>query len=160
MLRLCMLIITIGYLDGLLKKLHCRENAADLTQDTFIRLLRLPNLPLIEEPKAYLGTIAHGLVVDQARRRKLERLYFNSLAQLPEETVSSAEDHAIIVEAVVRIDSLLSGLKPRIRTVLLLSRLHGMTYKEIALKLKVSLSTVEKDMALAIRHCYQARYVI
>ena len=39
----------------------------------------------------------------------------------------------------------------------LLSRLEGLSYKEIAERLAVSLSSVEKYMASAIRHCYLAQ---
>ncbi|MGV8691768.1 sigma factor-like helix-turn-helix DNA-binding protein, partial [Pseudomonas aeruginosa] len=39
----------------------------------------------------------------------------------------------------------------------LLSRLEGLGYKEIAIRLGVSLSSVEKYMATAIRHCFLAQ---
>ena len=64
-------------------------------------------------------------------------------------------DPAQLGSGVEAIDALLDGLKPRTRRVFLLSRLEGKSYPAIARQLQVSLSTVEKDMAQALRHCYQ-----
>ncbi len=61
----------------------------------------------------------------------------------------------MILDALARMNALLDGLKPRARRVFLLSRLEGLPYTGIGVRLGVSLSTVAKDMALALRHCYQ-----
>jgi len=145
-----------GWLRSLLyRRLGCMETAMDLMQDVFVRLLGRPLPPVIHEPRAYLARIAHGLLVDHRRRRVLEQAWLESLAAMPEATVPSPEAQAEIVEALARIDALLEGLKPRARRVLLLSRLEGLSHPAIARRLGVSLSTVEKDMAVALRHCYR-----
>ncbi len=150
-----------GWLHGWLRKrLGCTHQAADLAHDTFVRVLAREHSVAIQEPRAWLSTIAHGLVIDHRRRRALERAYLESIAHLPEPLAPSAEDTALIIEALARIDALLQGLKPRARRVLLLSRLDGLSYPQIAKQLGVSLSSVEKDMAVAVRHCYQMRYVV
>lgn len=46
-------------------------DAADLVQDTFVRLLRAGNTASIREPRDYLATVARGLMVDFLRRRSL-----------------------------------------------------------------------------------------
>lgn len=112
------------------------------------------------EPRAFLGAIAHGLVVDHDRRRELERVYLEALAQVPQVPAPSPETRLLMTEALARIDALLDGLKPRARSALLLSRLEGLPYPAIAEHLGVSLSTVEKDMAVALRHCYWMRYAV
>lgn len=61
-----------------------------------------------------------------------------------------------MMEAIERIDAMLDGINPRARSAFLLSRITGLTYPEIALKIGVSLSSVEKYMAQAIRHCLKA----
>lgn len=137
------------------RRVGCAETAADLVQDVFMRLLCKQCIPVMDEPRAYLARIAHGLMVDYRRRQALERAWQESLALLPEAEMPSPEEHVQIVEALARIDALLNGLKPRVRRVLLLSRLEGRSYPQIAEQLQVSLSTVEKDMAQALRHCYQ-----
>ncbi len=145
-----------GWLRALLyRRLRCSETAADLTHDVFLRLLGRSALPAFDEPRAYLARIAHGLVVDHHRRQMVERAWLETLALLPDEMAPSPEEQLLIVDALARIDALLDGLKPRVRQVFLLSRLEEMSYPAIAAQLNVSLSTVEKDMAQALRHCYQ-----
>lgn len=145
-----------GWLRGLLyRRSGCTHTAADLTQDVFLRLLGKASLPPMQEPRAYLARIAHGLLVDHRRRQALERAWLENLAAMPEAEVPSPEEHVLIVDALARIDALLNGLKPRVRQVFLLSRLEGKSYPVIAEQLAVSLSTVEKDMAHALRHCYR-----
>jgi RNA polymerase sigma factor (sigma-70 family) len=61
------------------------------------------------------------------------------------------------VDCLARIDAMLDGLHPRARSALLLSRLDGLAYPDIAQQLGVSLSTVEKHMAAALRHCVAMR---
>ena len=139
----------------LYRRSGCAHTAADLTQDVFLRLLGKASLPPMREPRAYLARIAHGLLVDHSRRQALERAWFEALAAMPEAETPSPEEHLLIIDALTRIDALLDGLKPRVRQVFLLSRLEGKSYPQIAERLAVSLGAVEKDMAQALRHCYQ-----
>ncbi|QKH37252.1 sigma-70 family RNA polymerase sigma factor [Achromobacter pestifer] len=141
------------------RKLGCGHDAADIAQDTFHRLLAAPgNAEPLREPRAYLSTLAHGLAVDQIRRRRLERAYLDELALLPEPQAPSPETRAILIETLCRVDRMLDGLNRKARTAFLMSRLDGMSYPDIARALDVSLSSVEKYMAAAIRHCYEVRY--
>lgn len=140
------------------RKIGCPHSAADLSHDTFVRVLGHPQaLAQVREPRAWLTTIAHGLIVDQTRRRALERAYLEALAGLPEGTCPSPEDQAIVIDCLAHIDAMLNGLHPKARTVLLLSRFDGLGYSEIARRMGVSLSTVEKHMAAALRHCLAMR---
>jgi len=143
-----------GWLVSWLKRrLGCVQYANDLAQDTFLRVIdKSTNFAQVREPRALLSTIAHGLMVDHVRRKELELAYLQSIANLPQRFVSSPEEHLIFIEALLHIDQLFSGVKPIARDVFLLSRLDGMTYPEIAVKLGISLRTVESHMAYALRH--------
>jgi len=148
-----------GWLLGWLRrKLGHPGDAADLAQDTFLRVLgRQRDVDEVREPRAWLTTIAHGLVVDHMRRRTLERACLEAIAALPEPQAPSPETQMLLVEALVRIDAMLDGLPAKARSAFLLSRLDGLGYAEIAQRLNVSLSSVEKYMATAIRHCLALR---
>ncbi|WP_198089204.1 sigma-70 family RNA polymerase sigma factor [Variovorax sp. E3] len=148
-----------GWLVGWLRrKLGHAGDAADLAQDTFLRVLGRPReVTEVREPRAWLTTIAHGLVVDHVRRRTLERACLEAIAALPEQQAPSPETQLLLVEALVRIDTMLDGLQPKARSAFLLSRLDGLGHAEIAQRLNVSLSSVEKYMATAIRHCLALR---
>lgn len=144
-----------GWLCGWLRqKLGCGHQAADLAQDTFVRVLLKREPPDVRAPRAYLGTIAKGLVADFFRRQDLERSYLEVLATLPEQHVPSAETRAILLEALNAIDAMLDGMKPIVRRAFLLSQLEGQTYEQIALQLGVTKRTVSNYMSAALEHCY------
>ena len=152
-----------GWLVGWLRrKLDCSEQARDLAQDTFLRILRRRRggtLPGFQEPRAYLTTIAHGLVVDHWRRSDLERAWLQTLAAIPPEHVPSPETRQLVLETLMRVDRVLDTLKPAARQAFLLAQVDGLTCPQIAARLGVSLSTVERHIASALRQCYALRYV-
>jgi RNA polymerase sigma-70 factor (ECF subfamily) len=149
-----------SWLQGWLsRRVGCRENAADLAQDTFVRLLKSRQSTHLREPRAYLSSIARGLMIDQYRRRELERAYLESVQLLPEQHVPSAESRLLILDALERIDRMLDKLKPRVRQAFLFAQLDGLTCAQIAENLGVSRATVERDLAQALQHCYRLRYV-
>ena len=136
------------------RRLGCSHQAADLAHDTFVRLLSRREPAAVAEPRAYLATIARGLVVDFHRRHALERAYLATLAALPEPRLPSPERRAIVLEALVAIDTLLDGMKPAVRQAFLLSQLDGLTYAQIATRLGVTVRTVGNYMVRALEHCY------
>jgi RNA polymerase sigma-70 factor (ECF subfamily) len=142
-----------AWLRGWLRKRlgnHC--DAADLAQDTFVKLIKARTALEIREPRQYLSTVAKGLMIDLLRRRSLEQAYLDTLASLPEAQVPSAETQAILLETLVELDRLLSGLGARVRQVFILSQLDGLTYAQIATQLGISLRTVNSHMAKAMEH--------
>ena len=140
------------------RRLGCQDDASDLAQDTFLRVLSRPaQLDGLHRPRAWLAIIAHGLMVDHVRRRDLERAYLEALFYMAEHNVPSAEKRVVVLDILVRIDAMLYGLSPKVREAFLLSRLMGLNYMEIAQRLEVSLSSVEKYMAKAYRHCLAVR---
>lgn len=142
------------------RKLGCPHNAADLAQDTFLRLVAAREVPDLRQPRAYLATVANSLVIDQWRRQALERAYLAELAALPEAQYPSPEQLSLVVEALRAVDRLLEGLSEKARTAYLHSRLDGMTHAEIAAQLGVSESRVRQYLAAAARQCYLLRYGI
>lgn len=140
------------------RRLGCRENAADLAQDTFVRLLKSRQISPLREPRAYLSSIARGLMIDQFRRRALEKAYLESLASLPELEAPSEEQRLLILDTLERLDRALQRLKPRVRQAFLLAQLDGLTLTQVAQRLDVSRATVERDLAKALGVCYRIRY--
>lgn len=133
-------------------------DAADIAQDTFLRVLTRQQPLQLNKPRAYLSTIAHGLVIDHWRRRELERAWLETLASLPEPEAPAPETRLIFLEALIEIDRLLDSLKPRVRTAFLLAQLDGLTCPQIAEHLGVSLSTVERYITKALHSCYTLRF--
>lgn len=132
-------------------------DAADLSQDTWVRLIVSRRLPQQqEEPRAYLVQIAKGLVVDLLRRRRLEAAYLEALALLPESFAPSPQERAIALQTLVRVDAVLDALPPRVREVFMLSQFEGLTYAEIAPRVGAAERTVRKHMRDALQACFQA----
>lgn len=150
-----------GWLHAWLRrKLGCSSHAADLAQDTFLRLLsqerRGTPVETLRQPRAYLATVAHGLVVNLWRRQEIERAWLETLASRPEPLAPSPEERALLVEALCELDALLDRLNPKARSAFLMARLDGLSYVEIAGHLGVSERMVKKYMAQAMLHCLQS----
>ncbi|MDE1182175.1 sigma-70 family RNA polymerase sigma factor [Paraburkholderia sp.] len=146
-----------GWLQSWLrKKLGNAFDAADLAQDTFLRILTAWDTPAdvdLREPRAYLTTVAGRVLLNHYRRLSLERAYLDALAVLPEACVPSTEDRLVILETLHEIDAMLDRLPPKTRMAFLLSQLEGLTYAEIAGRLQVHVRTVKRYMADAYEEC-------
>ncbi|UCZ56244.1 RNA polymerase sigma factor [Desulfurispirillum indicum] len=127
--------------------------AADLTQETFLRLLR-SSISLLN-PKAYLLKVAHNVLID----------YYRSASHMPVEDISpeelesamgrapSAEDTALSREELAVLMEAIAELPPRAREVFRLKRLEGLSYSEIGQQLGITRSTIMEHMARALTHC-------
>ncbi|CAM3844491.1 putative RNA polymerase sigma factor FecI [Pseudomonas reidholzensis] len=140
----------------LYRRMRCRSDAADLAQDTFLRLFRTSNSPLaadLRQPRAYLATVAKRLMLNLHRRRSVEEAWLQTLAEYAEQTGLSVEERCLIHEALQAVDSMLHGLPPIVRRAFLLSQLEGHTYSEIAQMLNVTVRTVQRYLTQAMEQC-------
>jgi len=129
-------------------------DAADLSQDTFLRVLASSQqLADLREPRAYLLTVGKRLLNNFYARRSLEQAYLEALAHLPEDSVPSPELLWLLLETLQALDELLDGLPAVVRRAFLWSQLEGLGYREIAERLQVSERTVKRYMAQAYEHC-------
>lgn len=135
------------------KRLNSHSDAADLVQDTFVRVIKARQVMDIRQPRQYLSTVAKGLVIDLFRRRALERSYLEALAALPEDVYPSQETQAIVLETLMEIDRMLDSLGDKVRQTFILSQFEGLSYPKIAERQGISLRTVNNHMAKAIEHC-------
>jgi len=137
------------------RKLGSSAHAADLAQDTFVRILSAApeSTSAVREPRSYLATIANRVVIDHLRRRKLERAYLEALSSLPEAQAPSPEAQELVMETLCQIDAMLHGLGARPRQAFLWSQLEGASYADIAERLEVSVSSVKKYVARATERC-------
>jgi RNA polymerase sigma-19 factor, ECF subfamily len=146
-----------GWLHAVLRrKLGCGHRAADLAHDTFTRLLARNVHIVIQEPRAFLTTVAQRVLANHWRREQIEQAYLETLARMPEELVPSPEERALVLEALHEIDSLLDGLPPLVKRAFLHAQLDGMGHAEIGAALGISVSTVKRHLVRAAAQCYFA----
>ena len=146
-----------SWLTGWLRrKLGCPQNAADLAQDTFMRLLTARETPTLAEPRAFLTVVAKRVLFNHYRRQDLERVYLQALAQMPEQVVPSEEERAIILQTLMELDQLLDGLPSPVKRAFLLAQIDGLSHAEIGARLGISVATVKRHLSKAALRCYFA----
>ncbi|MGH8653410.1 MAG: sigma-70 family RNA polymerase sigma factor [Gammaproteobacteria bacterium] len=138
-------------------RVGCRYLAEDHAHDAFVRFIAVPDVRAVREPRAYLATIAHGLLVNHRRRRAIERAYWEAMAAEPAGLAPSPEEHALILETLLEIDAALDKLPNRVRSAFLMAQIEGLSYAEIGSRLGVSERMVKKYMARAMLHCLTVR---
>lgn len=134
-------------------RLDCDDQARDLTQETFIKLLLQNRAEDLRAPKAYLSSIARGLLVDVFRRRSVEKAYLDALALQPEQHAISPELQHSILETLMEIDQMLDTMSERGRQIFLMAQLDGLSYVEISRRLDISVNTVRKHFIRAMTQC-------
>ncbi|MGK5066719.1 sigma-70 family RNA polymerase sigma factor [Janthinobacterium sp. RT4P48] len=145
-----------GWLYGWLRyKLGNAADAADLAHDTFIRILAGRDIAAINQPRAYLTTVARGILINWYQRQALERAYLDAIALLPEAQAPSCEAQYLILETLHQVDAMLDALPAVVRRAFLLSQLEGLTYDAIAVRLDISLASVKRYMKQAFLACLQ-----
>jgi RNA polymerase sigma-70 factor (ECF subfamily) len=131
----------------------CRTEAQDIAQIAFLRLRAVLDRRTLDRPQAYLYTTARRLAIDELRRRRAD-----PLCQHENDTLDAVVSNSPSVERVVmarqELNQLLSeidALPPGCRAVILLSRIENLSHQQIADKLGIAYSTVEKQHARALR---------
>ncbi len=145
-------------LSWLRRRLGCPHGAADLAHDAFVRMLGARDVSGLREPRAYLTTTANRLIIDRARRQRIEEAYLAELA-LAVQTLEghpSPEQIITAVEALDHICRVIEGLAAKPRQAFLLHYLDGLTHATIAGQLGVSTRMVQKYLVRALLHCHRA----
>ena len=144
------------------RKLGCSFQAADLAQDTFVKVLsqqrgqqnnQQKSQQEIRQPRAYLQVLAQRSLFDFWRRKELEQAYSQSLLEQDAVYGTCEETRALVIEALNQLDQLLYSLEPISRQVFLLSQLRQFTYQEISEQMDMSVMTVRRHMKKAILAC-------
>jgi RNA polymerase sigma-70 factor (family 1) len=129
------------------------QQAEDVVQDTFVKiweqkreLIGAPNI------RFYLVTAVRNNCISVLRKAKTQQLVFTEEAPEPEpEPAFTVEIAAEEDTQVKRIADALNLLPPKCREIFLMIKLHGMSYKEAAATLELSVKTIENQMGKAIR---------
>jgi RNA polymerase sigma-70 factor (ECF subfamily) len=141
----------LRYLRGLLLR---REDAEDIAQETYVRLVRADTLERSEvHIRAFMFRAATNLAYDRFRQRRSRGMHDDAeLVELRDET-PPAERIVALEQALRVVERTLLALPPRCRQVFLLRTSHEWSYEAIADRLGISKRTVEREMQAALDAC-------
>lgn len=139
-------------------RLDNSNDADDLSQDVFTLWLNRKEQTPVKESRAYLFKIANHVLIDHWRRNQRQTKSETSIDDVTHEPhfEQSQVDPSEILEHQQRIQRLseaLETLPPRRREAFLLYRFDGLSQSEIAERMEISISMVEKHIAAALVHC-------
>ena len=123
--------------------------AEDLVQDVFLKLWERRDSVKRETIKSYLYTIAHNMIINQAKRQQLMYNFINSSKVMPAEhetpdfLMEKNEFHDYL-------NQVLASIPEPDRVVFLMNRIEQLKYLEIAERLGLSVKAVEKRMSKAL----------
>ncbi len=140
----------------LLARVRNVADASDLVQEVYLRLLRVPDHESIRMPEAYVFALANHVLYQYRLRQSRAVEAQDLLDMLGEAQEAWHKDPAVQSETQQRIEeieSVLRGLPPKARAVLVLHRRDGYTLEEIGRQLGLSRPMVKKYLARALLQC-------
>ena len=133
------------------------DDAQDIAQEGFLRLLRVDNIDVIDKLEGYLFRIVTNLANEHLslKRDVQSRPWIlDTLIQSGKDGdahLSEAQMEARI--ALKHLDRILSDLPPLYRDILLMRKRDGYSHEEIALKVGKSKATVHVYLTRALMRC-------
>ena len=134
--------------------LYKTEDIDEIAQETFLRAYKATQGRDIDSPKAYLFQVARSLAYKELSRktRKLTD-YLDDALEDEAGHSDSLEDELLAQQKVSIILEGVAELPAQCRRVFLMRKVQAMSYKEIAAELNISVSAVEKHLALGAERC-------
>lgn len=129
-----------------------KEHTEEIVQEAFLCLWENRQKFELDKPlEPYLFTIAKRLVLDQLRKQiSTVHLRKKLLAAISEQH-NDTEEQIIFSDMLVYAEKAISQLPQQQQTVFRLSRVEGLSYDEIAERLKLSRNTVKNHLGVAVK---------
>ena len=141
--------------------LHVRFTTAgdvdDMVQEAFARLLKIHDSGPIVNPRAFLFVTARNMALNQLRHLRYERpqgaeeldpLSIVDDLNSPPESLAKEEELQHLIKAI-------QSLPNRCRQVMTLRKIYGLSQKEVAQRLGISVHTVEAQGSIGLRKCIE-----
>ena len=143
-----------------LRRTGSAQEAEDLTQETFVRLIGSHSFENADEANAYVFRVASNLLRDRARLatrlRRFASFPIDSVTgnQIEPKLVEDIDPERVLIarENLTEVLACLDELGERTKNIFILFRLEGMKQKGIAAFYGIGLSTVEKHVMTAMIH--------
>lgn len=136
-----------------------RDEAEDLVQEAYARVLATPDYRAIAAPRGFVLTVVHNLALERLRRANVVRIDF--LASLDVLDVADPAPDAFAVSSgrsdLQLLLRLIDDLPPQCARVMHMRKIQQLPPSRIAHELSISLSTVEKHIAKGLALVTKAR---
>lgn len=131
-----------------------RDDAADAMQETWLRLAAMSDAGSVNNADAYLLRMAANIATDRYRQDHvlLVRGEIDDLMHIVDEA-GDPERIASARSDVQALSQVLGRMPQRRRAILVAARVEGQLNDEIAQRMGISLSTVEKELRSALEYC-------
>ena len=132
-----------------------RQDIEDVAQEAYLRAYVAEQQKEIEQPKAYLFRIARNVALTQlTKKSKMITDYLEeSGASMVIECGAAADSEVEALESLGLYCDAVAALPEKCRQVFLLRKVHGLAHKEIAERMSMSVSSVEKYLLRGILEC-------
>jgi RNA polymerase sigma factor (sigma-70 family) len=130
------------------------DTAADLVQDVFLRVMMAGPRETERDDQRVLFASARNAATEHLRSRLRRSDIMASL--VPEQLAAAPISPQATLEAreaISALDEALAQLSPRCREIFIRRRVEGLSNEEIARRYGISINSVEKHIARALRHC-------
>lgn len=137
------------------KRVKEHHEVDDLVQDVFVRLVRKVNADGSQIVAGYVFQTAQSVLNDWLRKRQVRQasVHEEIKTDLPGLMDDSTPERVLVgKQSLAKATAAVLELPEVTRTIFLLRRLEGMRYRDIAKRLVMPMSTVEKHMARAVAH--------
>tara|TARA_R110000787_G_scaffold60304_2_gene136853 strand:- start:177 stop:746 length:570 start_codon:yes stop_codon:yes gene_type:complete len=139
------------------RRVRSADSVADLVQEIYLKCQRVAlDFPDRREARAYLLRMASNHAIDFERVEGRRETILGGMASVYDaydRQATSPEAYALATDQAKLIEEVLSSLPARTREMFVLVRLYGMTHKEVAERLGVSKSLVDKYVLQALLRC-------
>ncbi len=135
-------------------RMGSRQAAEDVAHDAYLRVLQRAGSEPIEHPRAFLYRIALNLIIDHHRRHRARQSEPLDVLDVEEGFVSQELQHDLQFDQRLSLmQKALAELSQPCRDSFLLRKLDGLSHQQIADRLGISRSLVEKHIVNAMKHC-------
>ena len=134
------------------RALKNNDDLEDIVQDIFLQLWETreslnPELSFAQ----YLHTIMRHRIMYQYRNFDVFSRYAQHILENAEESTNETEETIIENDYTALLNGIIDNLPPTQKKIFILSRIEGLTYKEIAEQMQLSIPAIQKHASITLK---------